>query len=135
MMLHQIAENNVSMHHICSHMLIRWHKICNPSSQCWGSQIFNARNTYMHKPSACKDLHLYPLDLKGTSIPLTVIIIVQLASAKVRTELLNIYSKTCKENAQTSAIFWSIVIGSNMRTGRVTIDVTSEPTYFCIIFQ
>ncbi|KAK9176077.1 hypothetical protein WN944_028090 [Citrus x changshan-huyou] len=39
------------------------------------------------------------------------------------------------EAAQTSAIFRSIVIGSNMMTGNVTIDVTSEPIYFCIICQ
>lgn len=39
------------------------------------------------------------------------------------------------EAAQTSAIFRSIVIGSNTMTGNVTIDVTSEPIYFCIICQ
>lgn len=31
------------------------------------------------------------------------------------------------EIKQTSDIFWSIVMGSKMRTGSVTIDVTSEP--------
>lgn len=36
---------------------------------------------------------------------------------------------------QTSAIFCSIVMGSKMSTGRVTMDVISAPTYFCIDLQ
>lgn len=98
-------------------------------------QVLKTIYTYKHKLNACMDPRIHLLDPTSVNIPSTVRNVSNVIKPCIYKKRKNIYKHRIKYITLTSAIFWSIVIGSNMTTGRVTIDVISEPIYFCIIFQ